>query len=54
LLFAAGASDDGALEEAFLDRDLLGVVGVKVPSKRLASSSAWSRMSWIDRGMVVT
>jgi hypothetical protein len=30
LLFAAGASDDGALEEVFLDRNLFGVVGVKV------------------------
>jgi len=30
LLLASGAGDDGALEEILLDRDLFGVVGVKV------------------------
>jgi hypothetical protein len=29
-LFAASASDDGALEEVFLERDLFRSVGVKV------------------------
>ena len=30
LLFAAGAGDDGALEEAFLDRNLVGVIRIEV------------------------
>jgi hypothetical protein len=30
LLLAARACDDGALEQVFLDGDLLGVVGVEV------------------------
>ena len=30
LLFAAGAGDDGALEEVLLDGDLFGLVGVEV------------------------